>query len=363
MLVPPANFGIAEEGIYRCSKVETLNLSFLETLNLKTVIFIGGQEPSKFFKDFFTRSSIKWIVLRMSDFSAAAVPVKSSPAPNENLYPNNDSNQSLLDKKKTENSRAFQNSRTDPMIRDEVSYHLSDNDDLMLIKSTCLKRTFKTLLNIDNYSVLLVDKTALVIGILRKIQKWNIASIINEYRLFSGKNRNYFAETFLEIISINIEQEKCNKTTTASKNTERLSLENNNKTHSIEYKANSGKLIKVNEDDLCKEPEVPQRLLTLINQIETKVKNNKVSQISGILTDDLKKTSSDLGIFGHRYRLAFNKKENGDYGYYKARGKDSVKIRIPSDSELPDWFKSQRDLWEKENVPEEHHFYREHIFT
>ena len=85
MLVPPANFGIAEEGIYRCSKVETLNLSFLETLNLKTAIFIGGQEPSKFFKDFFTRSSIKWIVLRMSDFSAAAVPVKSSSVSNANL--------------------------------------------------------------------------------------------------------------------------------------------------------------------------------------------------------------------------------------------------------------------------------------
>lgn len=108
--------------------METLNLSFLETLNLKTVIFIGGQEPSKFFKDFFTRSSIKWIVLRMSDFSAAAVPVKSSSAPNGNLYPNNNSNQSLLDEKKTENSKMSQNSSTGPIIRDEVSYHLSDND-------------------------------------------------------------------------------------------------------------------------------------------------------------------------------------------------------------------------------------------
>ncbi|EHN03409.1 YCR095C-like protein [Saccharomyces cerevisiae x Saccharomyces kudriavzevii VIN7] len=359
MLVPPANFGIAEEGIYRCSKVETLNLSFLETLNLKTAIFIGGQEPSKFFKDFFTRSSIKWIVLRMSDFSAAAVPVKSSSASKSVSHSNNNSISSLQDEKKTKYSNVSQNSvATDPVVREELSYHLSDNDDLMLIKSTCLKRTFKTLLNADNYNVLLVDKTALVIGILRKIQKWNIASIINEYRLFSGKNRNYFAETFLEIISINIEQEKDDKTIV-----KRQSPENNNRIHSIEYKANSGKLIKVNEDDLCKEPEVPQRLLTLINQIETKVKNNKVLQVRGIMRDDLKKASSDLGIFGHRYRLAFNKKENGEYGYYKAGGKDNVKIRIPGDPQLPDWFKFQRDLWEKENVPEEHHFYREHIFT
>ena len=72
MLVPPAGFGIAEEGIYRCSKVETLNLSFLETLNLKTILFIGGQEPSKFFKDFFNRSSIDWSVLRTEDLSSAS---------------------------------------------------------------------------------------------------------------------------------------------------------------------------------------------------------------------------------------------------------------------------------------------------
>ncbi|EJS44476.1 oca4p [Saccharomyces arboricola H-6] len=363
MLVPPANFGIAEEGIYRCSKMETLNLSFLETLNLKTAIFIGGQEPSKFFKDFFTRSSIKWIVLRMSDFSAAAVPVKNPSESNGNLYSSNISSLSLQDEKKAKNSNTPQNSVIiEPAIQNEVSYHLSDNDDLMLIKSTCLKRTFKILLNVDNFNVLLVDKTALIIGILRKIQKWNIASIINEYRLFSGKNKNYFAETFLEIIGINIEQEKNNKTIT-NKNNKKLSLENINRTHSIEYKANSGKLVKVNEDDLCKEPEVPKRLLTLINQIETKVKNNKILQVKGVLGDDLKRTSSDLGIFGHRYRLAFNKRENGEYGYYKAKGKDNIIIRIPSDSELPDWFKFQRDLWEKENVPEEHHFYREHIFT
>ena len=276
----------------------------------------------------------------------------------------NNSTLSLQDEKKIKKHtlNASQNSIiTEPVIQEEISYHLTDNDDLMLIKSTCLKRTFKTLLNVDNYNVLLVDKTALVIGILRKIQKWNIASIINEYRLFSGKNRNYFAETFLEVISINIEQEKDDKTI-INNNNKKLSLENN-RIHSIEYKGNSGKLVKVNEDDLSKEPEVPQRLLTLINQIETKVKNNKVLQVNGVLGGDLKRTSSDLGIFGHRYRLAFNKKENGEYGYYKALGKDNVKIRIPTDSELPGWFKFQRDLWEKENVPEEHHFYREHIFT
>ncbi|KAG0669961.1 Protein required for replication of Brome mosaic virus [Maudiozyma exigua] len=77
MLVPPANFGIAEEGIYRCSKVETLNLSFLETLDLKTVVYIGGQEPSKFFREFFNRSSIQWISIRTADYANVGTQVNS----------------------------------------------------------------------------------------------------------------------------------------------------------------------------------------------------------------------------------------------------------------------------------------------
>ena len=63
MLVPPANFGIAEEGVYRCSHIETLNLPFLETLDLHTILYVGGQEPSNFMEEFFTRNCIEWFVL------------------------------------------------------------------------------------------------------------------------------------------------------------------------------------------------------------------------------------------------------------------------------------------------------------
>ena len=77
----------------------------------------------------------------------------------------------------------------------------------MLIKSDCIKKVFYKLLNKDNYNLLLVDRTGLIIGMLRKIQKWNLSSIINEYRLYTGKNRSYFSETFLELISIKLTQE------------------------------------------------------------------------------------------------------------------------------------------------------------
>ena len=50
--------------------------------------------------------------------------------------------------------------------------------------------------------LLLVDSSLTLVGILRKIQKWNFNSIVNEYRTFAGTStkNNYFAETFLELV-------------------------------------------------------------------------------------------------------------------------------------------------------------------
>lgn len=80
----------------------------------------------------------------MSDFSAAAVPVKSSSVSNANLYSNNNSTLSLQEEKKKSTANGSQNSTTGyPVIQEELAYHLTDNDDLMLIKSTCLKELSK----------------------------------------------------------------------------------------------------------------------------------------------------------------------------------------------------------------------------
>lgn len=453
MLVPPAGFGIAEEGIYRCSNVETLNLSFLETLNLKTVLFIGGQEPSKFFKEFFNRSSVEWSVMRVADLSSASTVttidnhrrmtkhstrsngsnfgsqndylnrgilnnetpydsnVKSNNITDNELIPNdNTNNNGTLDSLDEEAQEA--NIESDyAMITstDQSPFILNDSTDLMLIKSSCLRKAFKKLLNSKNYNILLVDKTALIIGILRKIQKWNISSILNEYRLYAGKHSSYFAETFLELIDIRIEQD--NETFENDEVMEKTLHANLN----IDHQSKPRKLsncVMVTEEDLCKPPEVPKRLINMIQEAERNERLQLLKKSNDLLIRKLDRKESDLGIFGHRYRLAFNKRENGCYDYYKSykarhqqlmkkeknklydnmisidrqeqeagvkapnkslndddndeeeeEEDDVVTINIPKESLLPTWFIFQRDIWEKDNVPDVHHFYKEHIFV
>lgn len=475
MLVPPANFGIAEMGIYRCSKLETLNLSFVETLNLKTIVFIGGQEPSHFFKEFFARSSIDWHVFRMTDLATINTPVllesNSSNKNNDNetnlndnvdqrisndnlddpisnTFKNNDTKRNLMqpsfnniqntnnnnnnndftkgnklhDKTSSDNDNSsphcgkYTSSNNNLELKKEKnsdlinlnldtdsSFELNDSDELMLIKSTCLKKTFCKLLNNKYHNILLVDKTALVIGILRKIQKWNIASIINEYRLFSGKNSSYIAETFLEMINIKIKQKHINKNPISDELHDTDLYDdwgNYNSSYGLSSISDSDKLIYnrklsnfkfVQEDDLLLPPEVPNRLLHMIDEAEKMKLLNEFNEDNGISNDGsrhhsnnvnneinnnktsfnnrnelplkMTRTESDLGFFVHKYRLAFDKKDSGNFMFYKPNSeKNYITIDIPRDSKLPEWFKYQRDLWENDNVPDVHHFYKEKIF-
>lgn len=357
MLVPPANFGIAEEGIYRCSKVETLNLSFLETLNLKSIIFMGGQGPSKFFKEFFNNSNMKWHIVRNVDFSTTSTPVtnkiSSSSKESDNLG-------EYINFNAKDNSNASQY---------EGSYQLNDTDELMLIKSKSLKTIFSLLLNTENYNILLVDRTGIIVGILRKLQKWNIASIINEYRLFAGKNVNYFAETFLEIIKLSIEQEIDDGMIT--ERIMQLKLEKEKQEKAVKFvneenykREKSISLELVCEDDLLEAPEVPSRVLQIVGEAEAE-NQNRLSLKDPELIEEKDK---NLGIFGNQYRLAFNKKERGEYEYYNCSkncksDENVVTIKIPIESKLPSWFKFQRNLWEQKNVIEDHNFYAENIFV
>ncbi|CAR21348.1 Oca4p [Lachancea thermotolerans CBS 6340] len=332
MLVPPANFGIAEEGIYRCSKIETLNLSFLETLNLKTVVFVGGQQPSKFFQEFFERSCIQWYVVKTADVSSSLAPVNvstSKPAVDEKLTPLGSSD-------------------------NETQYKLSDNDDLMILKSYSLKRTFELLLNTINHNTILVDKTSIVVGVLRKMQKWNIASIINEYRLFSGKNCNYFAETLLEMISVQIIQEEG---ITGSKDNDQ-GLINNIDDFDEAHSCHEWEVIK--ESDLSLPPSIPAHLLQILQDVQ---EDSQETVGETAASTPLMRTQSDMGIFGNRYRLAFNKKERADYEFYKGAEQNVLTINIPKESQLPKWFIRQRDTWENDNAQEQHNFYRESIFV
>eukprot|EP00271_Cylindrocystis_brebissonii_P004968 TRINITY_DN1692_c0_g1_i1.p1 TRINITY_DN1692_c0_g1~~TRINITY_DN1692_c0_g1_i1.p1 ORF type:complete len:113 (-),score=27.26 TRINITY_DN1692_c0_g1_i1:188-526(-) len=51
-LLPPPNFGMVEEDLYRSGQPNELNFPFLERLKLKTVVYLSHEEPTEPFLNF-----------------------------------------------------------------------------------------------------------------------------------------------------------------------------------------------------------------------------------------------------------------------------------------------------------------------
>ncbi|MCO5599773.1 putative tyrosine phosphatase family protein [Meira miltonrushii] len=146
MLVPPPNFGMVEENLYRSGAPDLLNLPFLETLALKSIIWLAPEEPEEAFVDFCLSHEIKLHHLGV-------------------LYSTNS---------------------WDPITEDIVLKALH----LLVQPST--------------YPVLVMcnlgrHRTGTVIGCLRKLQKWCLSAILEEYRRYAGQKVRVMNEQFIEL--------------------------------------------------------------------------------------------------------------------------------------------------------------------
>lgn len=147
VLVPPPNFSMVEEGIYRSSFPQSSNFPFLQTLNLRSIIYLCPE-----------------------------------PYPEENLK--------FL---AAQNIRLFHfgiEGKTEPPVS---------------IPKGTIMEALKILIDVRNHPVLIHCKrgkhrTGCLVGCLRKLQNWCLSSVFEEYRHFAGlKSRDTdlkFMETF-----------------------------------------------------------------------------------------------------------------------------------------------------------------------
>lgn len=196
MLIPPDNFGLVEAGVYRCSKLEAGHFPFLATLQLKSLVLLDAAKPPRTLKSFLQENKV-------------------------DLY--NLGGLKITNHQNTENSsrgstgsdtfEASGGREAAPQLKegDEIEVILlrkerSKNDAWMLIEKNLIIAAFNILLDRTKHNVLLVDSSLSLVGILRKIQKWNFGSIINEYRIYTGNasKDNYNVEIFLEVMKVEL---------------------------------------------------------------------------------------------------------------------------------------------------------------
>ncbi|KAK9459188.1 tyrosine phosphatase family-domain-containing protein [Lipomyces oligophaga] len=148
MLAPPELFGIVEEDIYRCTEIDPLNFPFLQTLSLKTILFISQLKPSPAVELFARENQIEIAHMKLPSWTS-----------------------------------------------DEEWKLLPDN-----IASSCLSYV----LNTQHYPILIIDLSCTFIGVLRKVQHWALSSIINEYREMSFDRAQYLYELYLELVDLSL---------------------------------------------------------------------------------------------------------------------------------------------------------------
>ncbi|OWB74080.1 hypothetical protein B5S31_g3856 [[Candida] boidinii] len=233
MLVPPDNFGLVEDGIYRCSKLDPLNHPFLLTLKLKAILLLDEENPGRLTKQYINEHGLKLYHLKNSSFNHHDDKKKSSSsADGDNtkdgssgsgisgrddnngtraISNSNRQNSKHSGKDKADKSGVNSNSTSGSSTSDKPSSSSSNEpkiikmQDWMVLQPHVLIKAIQILLDYkNNHNILLVDRTEVVVGVLRHIQKWSYSSITNEYRLFSGNKSNYFIETFLELVSIEL---------------------------------------------------------------------------------------------------------------------------------------------------------------
>ncbi|CUM45330.1 uncharacterized protein AC631_00445 [Debaryomyces fabryi] len=198
MLVPPDNFGLVEPGIYRCSKLEPEHFPFLETLQLKSLVVLDAEKPPRLLKNFIEANNIEI-------YNLGGLKISNHNHTGANSSSNKDDNE---DDDNTETSSTSSKTETGEYNLGKTEIETikltskSKNDQWMLIERNIISGAFELLLNKSKHNILLIDSTSTLVGILRKIQKWNFNSIINEYRIYSGNTNksNYYAENFLELI-------------------------------------------------------------------------------------------------------------------------------------------------------------------
>ncbi|KAG6645332.1 hypothetical protein I3843_08G111100 [Carya illinoinensis] len=145
VLLPPSNFSMVEDGIFRSGFPQPSNFPFLDSLNLRSIIYLCPE-----------------------------------PYPEENLE--------FLSSR---NIRLFQfgiEGKTEPSVSN--------------LKDTIME-ALKVLIDVRNHPVLIHCKrgkhrTGCLVGCLRKFQNWCLSSVFEEYQRFAGAKSREIDLTFLE---------------------------------------------------------------------------------------------------------------------------------------------------------------------
>ncbi|KDN53409.1 protein-tyrosine phosphatase [Tilletiaria anomala UBC 951] len=184
VLEPPPLFAVVAKHIYRFSFIEldAASYPFLRSLQLKKVILLSAERPSKTLTTFVEQEGIN-----LTHYGLTS----------ERDDHENDSNGANTQQSGGEAS-------LDPL---DGFFGSASAISKSIISEHTIKNALQNLLDVRNHPIAICDtsgmhETGVLVGCMRKMQSWNFASILVEYRSFAGSKSRAPNERFIEMFNI-----------------------------------------------------------------------------------------------------------------------------------------------------------------
>ncbi|XP_062228398.1 probable tyrosine-protein phosphatase DSP2 isoform X2 [Phragmites australis] len=148
-LVPPLNFAMVDDGIFRSGFPETANFRFLKSLNLRSIVYLCPEPYPETNTVFLEKNEIK---LHQFGIEGRKEPFVNIP---------------------------------DDKIREALKVVLDPRNQPLLIHCKRGKH-----------------RTGCVVGCLRKLQKWCLSSVFDEYHRFAASKARITDQRFMELFDV-----------------------------------------------------------------------------------------------------------------------------------------------------------------
>ncbi|KAJ9475535.1 putative tyrosine-protein phosphatase OCA1 (putative) [Pseudozyma hubeiensis] len=179
---PPALFASVAPIIYRSATPTPSNHSFLRTLQLRTILSLTAELPSPSLVAFCQRHNIQFLHFGLRRWGSASLTSSSSSSPPASP---------MLDLSFLHTSTLTTTSSSPTLTEDLV------------------KDSLQLLLTSSHHPILVTDTSGIheigvLLGCLRKLQRWNFATILLEYRHFAGNRARATNERFVEMFDTDL---------------------------------------------------------------------------------------------------------------------------------------------------------------
>ncbi|KAF9124397.1 hypothetical protein BGW39_008227 [Mortierella sp. 14UC] len=206
MITPPEQFGIVEPGLYRSDTLHPSHFPFIRSLNLKTAILLTPELPSRAMSNFFEENQIRLIDLALGSWKNNS---------------NNTNNSGSTDVAAGgqggvggDNSTsggggggAGGGANTFILTTPSIPAAPFQTSWWKPLSEELIKEGLEMILDVNNYPIMVMDTSGIheigtFMGCLRRLQHWNLSSIIVEYRAYAGSKARYVNEQFIELFDI-----------------------------------------------------------------------------------------------------------------------------------------------------------------